>query len=49
MEFHEPTGEELKEAITKAKEAFPAFGKSGKEKANFIDSIADGILNSGIF
>ena len=46
--FHEATSEEINETITKAHEAFLVYGKkSGKEKADFLDAIADEILNLG--
>ncbi|SFZ92023.1 NADP-dependent aldehyde dehydrogenase [Flaviramulus basaltis] len=46
--FHEATSEEINEAVTKANEAFLVYGKkSGKEKADFLDAIAEEILNLG--
>src|SRR5690606_12173620 len=46
--FHEATVEEVNEAAIKAHEAFTIYGKkSGKEKASFLEAIADEILNLG--
>jgi len=47
-DFYEATIEEVNKAATKANEAFAIYGKkSGKEKAGFLDAIADEILNLG--
>src|SRR6187431_76178 len=47
-DFHEATIEEVNKAATKANEAFSVYGKkSGTEKADFLDAIADEILNLG--
>lgn len=46
--FSEATIEEVNKAATKANEAFAVYGKkSGTEKADFLDTIADEILNLG--
>jgi len=46
--FYEATIEEVNQAAIKAHEAFAIYGKkSGKEKALFLDTIADEILNLG--
>lgn len=46
--FHEATIDEVNEAVLKAHEAFAIYRKkSGKEKALFLDAIADEILNLG--
>ena len=46
--FYEATIEEVNEAVLKAHEAFAIYRKkSGKEKAFFLDAIADEILNLG--
>ena len=47
-DFKEATNEEINLAVIKADEAFAVYGKkSGKEKADFLDAIADEILNLG--
>lgn len=46
--FYEATPEEVGEAATKAHEAFAIYRKkSGKEKAVFLDTIAEEIINLG--
>lgn len=46
--FHEATKEEIDLAIIEANKAFSIYGKkSGKDKADFLDTIADEILNLG--
>ncbi|ULC60716.1 aldehyde dehydrogenase (NADP(+)) [Flaviramulus sp. BrNp1-15] len=46
--FYEATQQEINEAVEKANEAFSIYSKkSGKEKAEFLDAIADEILNLG--
>src|SRR5690606_13685135 len=46
--FYEATIDEINEAVSKAHEAFAVYRKkSGKEKALFLDAIADEILNLG--
>src|SRR5690606_13760458 len=46
--FYEATVNEVNEAASKAHEAFAVYKKkSGKEKALFLDTIADEILNLG--
>ena len=46
--FHEATAQEIDTAITEANTAFNTYSKkSGKEKADFLDAIADEILNLG--
>ncbi len=47
-DFHEATSNEINEAIAKANEAFSVYSKkSGKEKAGFLEAIADEILALG--
>ena len=46
--FHEAIQEEIDDAVNKAEEAFKVYrNKSGKEKAVFLEAIADEILESG--
>jgi len=46
--FYEATEDEVNKAVIKANEAFAVYGKkSGQEKADFLDAIADEILNLG--
>ena len=46
--FYEATGEEVDLAARKAEEAFRIYRtKSGKEKADFLEAIADEILAFG--
>jgi 2,5-dioxopentanoate dehydrogenase len=46
--FHEATTNEINKAITKAENAFTIYsGKSGKEKAKFLETIAEEILELG--
>ncbi|MFI1744808.1 aldehyde dehydrogenase (NADP(+)) [Thalassobellus sediminis] len=47
-DFHEATEEEVNKAVIKANEAFTVYSKkSGHNKADFLDAIADEILNLG--
>lgn len=47
-DFYEATSKEVSVAVVKADEAFAVYGKkTGKEKADFLDAIADEILNLG--
>lgn len=47
-DFHEATSNEINKAITKAEHAFPEYSKkSGKEKALFLETIAEEILALG--
>ncbi len=47
-DFHEATEKEIYDAIVKAENAFIKYSKkSGKEKALFLETIADEILNLG--
>jgi alpha-ketoglutaric semialdehyde dehydrogenase len=47
-DFHEATPNEIKKAITKAEQAFAIYSKkSGKEKALFLETIAEEILAVG--
>jgi alpha-ketoglutaric semialdehyde dehydrogenase len=46
--FYQATSEEINEAVTAANEAFPIYwSKSGQERANFLDEIANGITQLG--
>lgn len=46
--FHEASFEEINKAIEKATDAFQVYrNKSGKEKAEFLETIADGIMSLG--
>jgi NADP-dependent aldehyde dehydrogenase len=47
-DFHEATEKEINDAIVKAENAFVEYSKkNGKEKAIFLETIADEILNLG--
>lgn len=47
-DFHEATEQEIENAVLKAERAFREYGrKSGKEKAAFLEAIADEIMSLG--
>ncbi len=47
-EFHEATEKEIEKAIVKAERAFRNYGrKSGRERAAFLESIADEVVSLG--
>lgn len=47
-DFHEATSDEINKAITKSEQAFAVYNKkSGKDKALFLDTIAEEILTLG--